>query len=546
MSAYPPPPPSGGYNPYDRAARDVAKAQYRVQQQALRAQQKMQHAAWKAQRRALRRNSIVGPLLLLTLGVFFLLVELKRLSPLYALNWFGHWWPVVLIGAGVILVIEWVIDRDRPQSAGGPRSIGGGVVALLIFIAFLGVAATAAVKALEWKQQRIGEGFGKLDEVLGNRIDSDDDLIEPIPAGGQLVIRNPHGDVVVSGTSTDGQVHVSLHKHAYSWNEKDANKKIQQLQPVFSQDEQNLRLTVASVVGGHADLTITLPPNSGVTVNADHGDVNVSQLQQPVTVSANHGDVSVSDITGNVQATINDDDSTVTVRAIKGTVAVQGHTGDINISDVSGPLTLQGDFYGTTNLKNVGGNVSFHSSRTQFDAARLGDEFSVESDTLTANSLVGPVVLNTSDKNITLDRLQGSVEVTNKNGDVHLTSVSPLGSISVQNTHGGVDVGLPQGASFSVSALTHNGDLENDFGFSAQGDEDNHTLHGTQGEGGTKITLATSDGDITVRKVTAMTAPPAPPAPPVAPAQPPKPKAPKISKAPASPDAPKGPAAVTF
>jgi DUF4097 and DUF4098 domain-containing protein YvlB len=546
MSAYPPPPPSGGYNPYDRAARDAAKAQYRAQQQAIRAQQKMQHAAWKAQRRAMRRSSIVGPLLLLTLGVFFLLVELNRVSPLYALNRFGHWWPVVLIGAGVILVIEWVIDRDRPQSAGGPRSIGGGVVALLIFIAFLGVAATTAVRALEWKQQRIGEGFGKLDEVLGNRSDHYDDLSQAIPAGGLLVVRNPHGDVVVTGTSTDGQVHVSLHEQAYSWNESDTQKKMQQLRPVFSQDDKTLTLAVASVAGGQADLTITVPAGSAVTVNADHGDVNVSQVQQQVTISANHGDVSVTDVAADVQATINDDDSTVTVRSIKGAVAIQGHTGDVNISEVSGPLALQGDFYGTTDLKNIGGKVSFHSSRTQFDAAKLGDEFSVESDTLTASSLVGPVVLRTSDKNITLDRLQGNVEVTNKNGDVHLTSVSPLGSISVQNTHGGVDVGLPQGASFTVNAQTRNGDMENDYGFSAQGDGDDHSLHGTQGGGAAKISLSTSDGDVTLRKVTAMPAPPAPPAPPEAPAAP---KAPRITRTPASPkapEAPKPPSSVTF
>jgi DUF4097 and DUF4098 domain-containing protein YvlB len=545
MSAYPPPPPTGGYNPYDRAARDAAKAQMRAQEQAIRAQQRMQQAAWKAQRRAMRRSSIVGPLLLLTLGVFFLLVELNRVSPLYALNWFGRWWPAVLIGAGVILVIEWVIDRDRPQSAGGPRSIGGGVVALLIFIVVLGVAATAAIRALEWKQQKIGEGFGKLDEVLGSRTDSYDDLSQAMPAGGLLVVRNPHGDVTVTGTSTDGQVHVSLHKHAFSWSESDTQKKMQQLQPVFSQDDKTVTLSVASVVGGQADLTITVPAAAGVTVNADRGDVNVSEVQQQVTISANRGDVSVSDVAANVQATINDDDSTVTFHGIKGSVAVQGHTGDVNISDVSGALALQGDFYGTTDLKSIGGKVSFHSSRTQFDTAKLGDEFSVESDTLTASSLVGPTTLKTSDKNITLDRLQGSVEVTNKNGDVHLTSVTPLAAMSVQNTHGSVDVGLPQGSSFTVNAQTRNGDLENDFGFSQQDSGDNHSLQGSQGGGNAKITIATTDGDVTLRKVTASPAPPAPPAAPESPVAPATPKSPKITRVP-TPKAPKAPTAVTF
>ena len=305
MSAYPPPPPIGGpYNPYDRAARDAARAQYRAQQAAVRQQQRMQRSAWKAQRRAMRRSSIVGPLLLLTLGVFFLLVELHRVSAMYALDWFGHWWPLVLIAAGAILVVEWMIDRDRPIDAGGPRTIGGGVVALLIFIAVMGLAATAGVRALEWKQQNVGEGFGKLDEVLGNRSDAYDDVTSAIAPTGLLEIRNPHGDVTVTGTSTDGQVHVNIHKHAFAWNEGDTQKKMQQLQPTFSQAGSNLTLTVGSVAGGQADLTVTLPGTCGVTVNADHGDVNLSKVQTAVAVSANHGDVEISDITGNVQATV--------------------------------------------------------------------------------------------------------------------------------------------------------------------------------------------------------------------------------------------------
>ena len=88
------------------------------------------------------------------------------------------------------------------------------------------------------------------------------------------------------------------------------------------------------------------------------------------------------------------------------------------------------------------------------------------------------MVLKTRDKNITLDGVQGSVEIVDKNGDVHLTSVAPLAAISVQNTHGSVDVGLPQGASFTVNAQTHNGDLENDFGFSQQDDGENHSPAG--------------------------------------------------------------------
>ncbi|QMV19169.1 DUF4097 family beta strand repeat protein [Granulicella sp. 5B5] len=545
MSAYPPPPPMGGapppaggpYPPYDRNA---ARAQYRAQQAAYRAQQKMQRIAWKAQRRATRRTSIVGPLILLGLGVYFLLVELHRVSAFYALEWFGHWWPVVLIAAGVILLAEWALDRDRAAEMGCPRSIGGGIVFLLVLLILTGLASQAALRGLEWKHQKFGEGFGKLDQVLGNRSDSYDDVSSAIAANGLLVIRNPHGDVTVNGTSTDGQMHVSIHKSAYAWNEADVQTKMKQLEPAIQHDGNTTTLSVAGVVGGQADLTVTMPPSSGITVNADHGDVTVSELQKPVTISANHGDVDVREIAGDLQATINDDDASVSVKDMTGSVTINGHTGDINVNNVTGPVAMQGDFYGTTDLQNVSGSVRFDTSRTHFQAAKLGDEFSVESDSLNASALTGPVVLKTTDKNITLDRVQGSVDVINRNGEVNVTSVAPLGTVSIQNTHGSVDVGLPPGSSFKVDASTRNGDMENDFGLSQQDNDDNHTLHGSVGGGSTKVTISTTDGDVTLRKVTAAPMPPAPPAPPAMTEKAPKaPAAPKAPKAPVSDKAPK-------
>jgi DUF4097 and DUF4098 domain-containing protein YvlB len=376
---------------------------------------------------------------------------------------------------------------------------------------------------------------------MGNRSDEYDDISSAITPGGLLVIRNPHGDVSVNGSSTDGQVHVNVHKHAYAWNESDVRKKMKELEPVFAPDGKDLALNVASVQGGSADLTVTLPTGFGATVNADHGDVTVNQLQGAVSVSANHGDVDVSEIGGSVQTVVNDDDSTVTLHDIKGALSVQGHTGDINIKDVAGALTLRGDFYGTTSLAHVNNSVQFDSSRTHFAAARLDDEFSVENDSLTASSLLGPVVLHTSDKNITLDGVQGSAEVSNKNGEVNVTSVSPVGSVTVANSHGSVDVGLPHAAGFVVNAQTRNGDMENDFGLSAQEDGDTHTLRGTVGSGGPKVSINTTDGDVTVRKVTAMPRPPAPPAAPALPKIPDMPAVPKVAR-PAIPAVPAVPA----
>jgi hypothetical protein len=67
-----------------------------------------------------------------------------------------------------------------------------------------------------------------------------------------------------------------------------------------------------------------------------------------------------------------------------------------------------------------------------------------------------------------------------------------------------------------LNAQTRNGDMENDFGLTSgnQSDNETRTLRGTVGAGGPTVTIATSDGDITVRKSTVAPLPAVPPAPP--------------------------------
>jgi DUF4097 and DUF4098 domain-containing protein YvlB len=282
-----------------------------------------------------------------------------------------------------------------------------------------------------------------------------------------------------------------------------------------------------------------------VTVNDDRGDVSVSQLHAALTLSANRGDVNINGITGDVQASLNDDNATLTLQNITGGVTIEGHSGNIDISDVSGTVHLQGEFFGDTHLERVGGQVRFETNRTQFSATRLDDEFSVEKDSLDADQLLGPVVLKTSDKNITLDRVQGDMDVTDSNGSVAVTHTPPLGVVEILNHHGSVDVGLPGSAGFVLNAQTRNGDMENDFGLSTVDQNESHSLRGTVAGGGPTVTIETTDGDVTVRKSSVAPLPASPPAlpgsPKAVPVPPAPPKAPKLTKLPkpaASPTTP--------
>jgi DUF4097 and DUF4098 domain-containing protein YvlB len=209
-------------------------------------------------------------------------------------------------------------------------------------------------------------------------------------------------------------------------------------------------------------------------------------------------------------------------------------------------VALQGDFYGSTHLEHVNGAVHFESSRTHFSAARLDEELTIDNGSMNGNELLGPVVLKTTDKNITLDRVQGSVDLSDTNGSVEVTAASPLDTIAIQNRRGSVDLGLSGRGGFVLSAQTRNGDMENDFGLSTERNDETRTMSGRVAAGGPTVTIMTTDGDVTVRRSSVESLPPVPP--PITPAPaatPDAPKAPHLHapKAPAPPAAPKPPAA---
>ena len=131
MASYPPPypPPAGTPAGFD------VKQQARFARQQMKAQQQAQAAAFKAhayafrqQSRAMRRSSILGPLLLIAVGTIFLLIRLGRLSYERFAVVYLRWWPLLLVAAGVVLAVEWAFDQT-PRANGAP-TLGDGSAAL--------------------------------------------------------------------------------------------------------------------------------------------------------------------------------------------------------------------------------------------------------------------------------------------------------------------------------------------------------------------------------------------------------------------------------
>ncbi|MCU1321838.1 MAG: hypothetical protein JWM43_1487 [Acidobacteriaceae bacterium] len=516
---YPPPPPSGQDWKYQRR---VLREQARAQRDMIRAQRD----AYRAQMRGMRRGSIVGPILVVALGVLFLLVQLGRISFYRVGVYFGRFWPLLLVAIGVVLVIEWAIDRNsnKDNAAYGRPMIGGGVVFLIVLIAIAGIGFHGFN---EGQRDFFAHGFGmgitpeNMDQFFGDKHESDQSLDQAFPANATLNVTNPRGDVSVSGTSTDNQIHIMVHKQVYTRSDSDAENRANELTPRLNVPSGSnggaFDVIMPALEGAHADLVITLPTSAPVTISANHGDVRASTIAAPLNVTANHGDIEVSAIKGPVSARINNSGSSFSAHSIDGSLSVDGRGRDLTISDIAGPVSIGGDFFGSTHVEHIRGTVRFHSSRTDFQLASLSGEINISSSDISADGAQGPVSLTTRSRNINLEHVAGDLNVTNSNGSVDLISAPPLGNVTVQNRHGSVNVTVPEKASFTVQAETSNGDIENDFSLSSQENNSRRSLGGTVGKGGTLIRINTSEGDIGIKKANLAHLPPLPPLPPSAP-----------------------------
>ena len=191
----PPVPPPPGYDP--RAQRRYLHDQARAQRAAFRAQREQM----RYQMRSLRRGSVLGPILLIAVGIVFLLMETGRLDHQRFWAWYGHWWPLLLVAAGAVVLAEWAIDQSLlrdPQRPAYRRSVGSGVVFLLVLFAFMG-AISNHVLGFPSGSSRMFPGFhfdqDSMDRLFGDKHESDATMDLSFAPGDSLTIANPHGSV---------------------------------------------------------------------------------------------------------------------------------------------------------------------------------------------------------------------------------------------------------------------------------------------------------------------------------------------------------------
>ena len=526
MSTTPPPPPFG-YTPPGSTTGSPhisalpSRADLRTQRQAAQAQGRWQRDQARIQLRSRQRSSAVGPLLLVAAGIVLLLLQTGRLAPGATLLWFSAWWPAILIGAGVILLGEWAVDRRAPNegTALTSRRVLGGLPATALFlIAASGVGLTAVRRSVlgdqlgqqfgnpAWDRTDLGRqmtrhGLGGWEEIFGKHQEFTESLQATLSPTGELTVEDPHGDVTVTGSSEDGQVHVTVHQRLLVLQSADLNRRHLEGQPQFRGDREHLTLAAASDSKDDVDLTITVPHDATLVVRSGTGDVSVEEIHGATTIGNQSGDVKLTALRGPVHLSSASDDTTITAHSLGGGLALEGRSGDITLSDIEGGVALHGDFFGTTQMERIHGPVRFQSSFTRLDCGGIPGSLVVEGRSdLTAHRLEGPLTLTTSDRNLSIDGVRGPANITDRNGSVDLTLASPQ-PLQINNANGDINVSVPEHMGFTVQAQATEGEIQNDLGLISTKTEATEALKGKILGGGPTISLQTTNEDIKLSRV---------------------------------------------
>lgn len=443
-------------------------------------------------------RSLAGPAVLIIIGIVFLLGNLGILH-WYSLSvLFAHFWPLLLILWGIIKLVEYEQAKRAGSRAPG---IGAGGIFLMIFVVVIGLLATQAAR-FNWDELRdqINMNGGDF-PLFGHTYNFDDQIEQAFPAGANLHVTNDRGAVNVTA-SMDEQIHVGIHKRVNAESQEEGDKWNSSSKPQITVNGSDVTLNANTQgAGDHwitSDLDVAVPRRAAVVISTRHGDVSVLGRDGDADITCQHGDVSVSDVKGKVS--LNLDHSSARVSQVASDVVVEGHANDVSLEDIKGSVRLNGDFTESVKLSKIAKSVSFKSSRTDMEFAKLDGDLDLDSGDLQVNDVTGPARLQTRSKDIRIAGVAGDLRLQDEDGAVEVR-VSKLGSIQVDNRQGDIQLYLPDKASFQLDARARNGEIRSDFSeVRINNANDEGTASGTVGSGGPRLTLNNEHGTIEIHK----------------------------------------------
>ena len=448
----------------------------------------------------MRRSSVVGPLILIAIGGLFLARNLYPQLPL--MDWMAMYWPYLLIGWGVLRLVEILIwaAAKKPLPMNG---LSGGEWALIIVLCVAGSAVSAVWGRSSWLP-RSSIRLGGI-ELFGERYEYPLSAQKEAGKTPHLVIESFRGNAHVIGGDTE-EVKVTGRKTVQAMNQGDAEKANQDtpLELVAQGDQIIVRTNQGRLSANSrmtAEMEITVPKGSSVEAHGRRGDFDISNVAGRVEIDSDNAGVRLQDIGGDVRVDVRAGDL-VKAQNVKGTVEVKGRNGDVDLENIDGAVTVTGSYVGVLQFRALAKPLRFEGVNSQLSVEKIPGQVRLALGDLTASNLVGPIRLTSRSRDVQIRDFTGELDLTLDRGDIELRpGQASLGRMEVHTGSGDIDLALPAAAKFDLRASTSRGEATNEYGVPLTVEQDRRrgSIHGAVGTG-PLLSLTTDRGGITVRK----------------------------------------------
>lgn len=345
--------------------------------------------------------------------------------------------------------------------------------------------------------------------VEANRVETHELAFD---AGQPLRARVDCGSIRVAQSNGAG-AQVVARLRAWGEDKQAAEKRLAQMNlelgqnSVVGHEQHEHGLKLFEVGGGEqVDLELALPAGTRLEIQSGSGDVRVEGPFGDTRAASDYGDVAAD--------------------GIRGTLILKSSSGSLHASGIQGASTSLETDYGDIVLRLVqSGRIDVHTSsgsieanEIQADSARITTDYG----DIRVRELQGDLESRTSSGAVAIADLRGACRAHSDYGDVEAAGVfrglglsSSSGAVhgraqpgstladgwELRSDYGDVALRLPEGLSFELEATTDYGEVRTDLPGvlgGAKGDEA-HKLHGTIGQGGPRLRLHSSSGDVDIR-----------------------------------------------
>jgi DUF4097 and DUF4098 domain-containing protein YvlB len=474
----------------------------------------------------MRRGSIVAPVILILVGGLFLANNLRPDVPV--LEFLGRYWPFLLIGWGLVRLIEillWAV-RGKPLPASG---VSAGEWVLVVFLTLVGSGLHAFHTRVGWPpgtfRMRGIEMFGEaFDYTISEK---------KIAVGNRkrLVLENFRGNARISAGDAP-EVRVVGRKTVRSFSSDLAAEVdrltvlelIEQGDAILIRTNQNRAKDERYVT---ADLEITVPRNFSVETHGRDGEIDVNGVQGGVDIDSDRAGVRLQSIGGSVRVNVRRSD-VVRATDVQGEIELQGRGSDVELENIQGQVTIDGSWGGELHFRNLAKPLRYKGVQAELQMQKVTGEARLGRGFFQGESLEGPIVFRGRNKgccDVRLSDFNSPLQLEVERGDLELRPGMPIPKMDVEVRNGNVDLALPSAGKFSLKARVEKGEVENDYGDALRlvSEDRGGSLNGNVGDGPV-ITIDSRRGTVRIRKTegeqVASPLTPQPPKPPKRPVEP--------------------------